>query len=493
VLIKQSAPQPGFLIVCDIPVNTAGVLSYGVPAFLYCSLNTTVYNQAVSTITAISDPGGNGPYITTVVLNAADFTSLGSLMFAVGDSSGNIIGKQICDVVSALPADVLAALTSPGVALNASQPNAVAFAAGMAITNPSGDGLAISSTGANGNAVSLSPNGIGECVQLYAAGGAGPGEGNIDGSLLGNINNVEGSVNGNVIGWVQNSNTVQAFQVDSSTSAPTTTVFETTATLNRDLFTGQLLWWISGSNSGFEAVIQSYAYTLNNKVQLTLASPAAVTPQNTDTFLILGAASTGGGGGDVNVVSINSIPTSSVTTVDAVIGTPTAGSTAAALTALQSHGDSTWATATGFAPSATALSTVEWTNARAGYLDNLSAGAVALETEAVLIYNAVVALGSPAQAGVAVVLPSIPSGWITNAGIANNAISDAKIQFPAESAGRATTFLAAMRRVWEWVVNQRQRNRSTGDVTLNNAANSSTLETQVQSTTGSIDTQTQGM
>lgn len=39
------------------------------------------------------------------------------------------------------------------------------------------------------------------------------------------------------------------------------------------------------------------------------------------------------------------------------------------------HGAGSWATATGFAPASTALSTATWTAARAGYLDNLNVGA----------------------------------------------------------------------------------------------------------------------
>ncbi len=42
---------------------------------------------------------------------------------------------------------------------------------------------------------------------------------------------------------------------------------------------------------------------------------------------------------------------------------------------------------TSLAPSATALSTVQWTNTRAGYLDNLSAGAVALASGVVVTTN----------------------------------------------------------------------------------------------------------
>ncbi len=52
---------------------------------------------------------------------------------------------------------------------------------------------------------------------------------------------------------------------------------------------------------------------------------------------------------------------------------------------------------TSLAPAATALSTATWTSTRAGYLDNLSGGPVALEIEAVSIYNR---LGAPAGASV---------------------------------------------------------------------------------------------
>ncbi len=82
---------------------------------------------------------------------------------------------------------------------------------------------------------------------------------------------------------------------------------------------------------------------------------------------------------------------------------------------------------------------------------------------------------------------------ITTTSIADGALTDAKITFPAESAGRPTTFLAAMRRLWEWTVNKRTRDRSTGTVLLRNAADAATLETQTQSTATTIDTQTKGV
>lgn len=84
----------------------------------------------------------------------------------------------------------------------------------------------------------------------------------------------------------------------------------------------------------------------------------------------------------------------------------------------------------------------------------------------------------------------------TGYGLADGAITDAKITFPAESAGRPTTFLAAMRRVWEWVANRRVRTRSTGALVLYGADDTTPLEAQTQSTTGGtgseVDTQTKG-
>lgn len=70
--------------------------------------------------------------------------------------------------------------------------------------------------------------------------------------------------------------------------------------------------------------------------------------------------------------------------------------------------------------------------------------------------------------------------------LADGAITDAKITFPAETSGRATTFLAAMRRLWEWTTNKRIRNRATGAVTLRNAADSADLEEQTQITSGAV-------
>lgn len=63
---------------------------------------------------------------------------------------------------------------------------------------------------------------------------------------------------------------------------------------------------------------------------------------------------------------------------------------------------------------------------------------------------------------------------------------------PAEAAGRPTTLTAMLRRVFEQDHNKRTRERSTGVVLLRNAADSATLETQTQSTSGTLDSITQG-
>lgn len=73
-----------------------------------------------------------------------------------------------------------------------------------------------------------------------------------------------------------------------------------------------------------------------------------------------------------------------------------------------------------------------------------------------------------------------------------NGITDAAFAVPAQSAGRPTTILGMLRRLWEWSCNKRSRDRSSGAVTLRNSSDTSDLETQTQSTTESVDSQTQG-
>ncbi len=66
------------------------------------------------------------------------------------------------------------------------------------------------------------------------------------------------------------------------------------------------------------------------------------------------------------------------------------------------------------------------------------------------------------------------------------------VPMPNELAGRTSTLLAALRRLWEWRVNKRTRNRTSGDVVLYGTDNTTVLETSTQSTSGVTDTQTKG-
>ncbi len=86
-----------------------------------------------------------------------------------------------------------------------------------------------------------------------------------------------------------------------------------------------------------------------------------------------------------------------------------------------------------------------------------------------------------------------PTDWLGSGGIENGAITEAKIALPAETSGRPTTLLGMVRRLFEWSANKRTRDRDTGTVLLRNAADSATLETQTQSTSGNTDTITKGV
>lgn len=119
----------------------------------------------------------------------------------------------------------------------------------------------------------------------------------------------------------------------------------------------------------------------------------------------------------------------------------------------------------------------------------VAASAVASVTAPVTLTSAYDAAKTAAQAGNAMTLAN---GAITTASIADGAITDAKITVPAEAAGRPTGILAMMRRGWEWLTNERDRDRSTGVVTLKNAAGNGTLETQTQSSSGTVDTISKG-
>lgn len=87
---------------------------------------------------------------------------------------------------------------------------------------------------------------------------------------------------------------------------------------------------------------------------------------------------------------------------------------------------------------------------------------------------------SPAAVGSAMTLAA---GAVNSTSIADGAITDAKIAFPAETPGRPATFLAAVRRLWERFHNKRTRDRSTGVRTIYGADGTTVLEASTQSST----------
>lgn len=82
---------------------------------------------------------------------------------------------------------------------------------------------------------------------------------------------------------------LQQGTVDSSTFSPTTTTFETSFTTNKDLFTSEALYFVTGTNAGFTTGITTYAYT-NSKVKLTVNTLQAA-PANGDLFIVMGKIS----------------------------------------------------------------------------------------------------------------------------------------------------------------------------------------------------------
>lgn len=90
-------------------------------------------------------------------------------------------------------------------------------------------------------------------------------------------------------------------------------------------------------------------------------------------------------------------------------------------------------------------------------------------------------------------LPASPAAVGSAMTLANGAITEDTITTPAETAGRPTGILGMIRRVFECAANKRTRDRATGTVLLRNEADDATLETQTQSTSGTLDTQTKGV
>lgn len=88
-------------------------------------------------------------------------------------------------------------------------------------------------------------------------------------------------------------------------------------------------------------------------------------------------------------------------------------------------------------------------------------------------------------------------GWVTAVGFAapgaqmglvDGAITDNKIAAPAEAAGQPAGILGMIRRIFERGRNKRTRDRATGAFVLRNVADTGNLESNTQSTAGTVDT-----
>ncbi len=105
---------------------------------------------------------------------------------------------------------------------------------------------------------------------------------------------------------------------------------------------------------------------------------------------------------------------------------------------------------------------------------------------------------APDNAGVAAIkartdnLPVSPAAVGSPMTLQNGAITEASISTPAEAAGRPAGILGMMRRLFEWSANKKTRDRTTGQKKVYGADGSTVLETQVQSTGGTVDQETQG-
>jgi hypothetical protein len=202
------------------------------------------------------------------------------------------------------------------------------------------------------------------------------------------------------------------------------------------------------------------------------------------------------------------VDSGTVTTLTTLPAIPSNWLTAAGIAAAALNGKGDWPLNTDYTQARAVKlddldATVSSRLASASYTapDNASIATIVTDVNAGAgaIYNRI---GAPAGASIAADIaavnakttniPSAPAAVGSAMTLANGAITDATITFPAEAVGRPTTFLAAMRRAWEWVANKRTRDRTTGIVLLRNAADSGTLETQTQDTAGTVDSITQG-
>jgi hypothetical protein len=108
-------------------------------------------------------------------------------------------------------------------------------------------------------------------------------------------------------------------------------------------------------------------------------------------------------------------------------------------------------------------------------------------------------LTSDAAEGIRITSTTLPAvvanGVPLPVGLVDGAITETAFTFPGEATGRPTTFLAWVRRIGERLFNKRVRDRSVSPaiVSVRNAADTATLETFTEVTSGSTDTITKGV
>lgn len=78
--------------------------------------------------------------------------------------------------------------------------------------------------------------------------------------------------------------------VDSSGFTPTTTQFDTSFTTDKDIFTKEYIYFVTGTNAGFTSKVTAYTYT-GGKVRLTIDALQSA-PANTDIFIVIGKGAT---------------------------------------------------------------------------------------------------------------------------------------------------------------------------------------------------------
>jgi hypothetical protein len=250
--------------------------------------------------------------------------------------------------------------------------------------------------------------------------------------------------------------------------------------------------WRDLIGGGDFAVASSIGNVLAENINDTITSRSTYGGEDTPgTTTLLGRLTTGRA---TNLDKLDALVSSRLATAGYTTP-PTTGaiSTQVASDLATAHGAGSWLTATGFAVPGDEMNltpaegTALVTALASAVTSDHGAGSYVRNTEPVDVSANVAAIKAKTDN-----LPASPAAVGSQMTLADGAITEAKITVPAEAAGRPTGLLAMVRRAFEWVANKRTRDRSTGAVLLHNAADDGTLETQTQSTSGTVDTQTKG-